>query len=168
MTTLAQIKKIAKADFIPAMKERGFSQNSKAAMDFYREGDDGIYHMITFYILRSGENLRIHVYGWVKEIDEDIDISKFPRGTSMINGDCLGEKEIGIEDKWWDIADLDNIPSVLDEVLADIDDIAIPWLDGITSRDKLIERTTIDFRCNPTFASLKKRILEGSMQGDNL
>lgn len=161
MTTLAQIKKIAKLSFIPAMKERGFSQNSKDTMAFFREGNDGIYHLIAFYILQSGINLRIHVYSWVKEMADDFDMTKFPRGTSMVIGDCLADNEIGIGCKIWRIDHLDGIPKVLDEVLIDIDSIAIPWLDGITTREELIARTSIDFRSdNEKFEKMKEKVLK--------
>jgi hypothetical protein len=163
MTTLAQIKKIAKTEFIPAMEKHGFQESSKASMKFYRESKDGIFHIISFNVLRSGELLRIHVYSWVIEFEDEFNMDKFPKYTSILNGDCLGESRIGIEDKLWEIMDLENIPTVLAEILDRVNKIALPWLDGITNREELINRTLVDFRKNnPYFEEIKERVLSSS------
>lgn len=163
MTTLAQIKKLAKPWFISEMKARGFSQNSKASMTFFREGVDGIYHFISFYILSSGENLRVNVFAWVPEINAVYDFSQFPKKIGITNGGGLRDNDINIGHKYWKVRDEAEIINALKEILLGIDKVAIPWLDGVDTREELLERFFIDEKNRDNFQEIKERILSKSL-----
>ncbi|WP_100915003.1 hypothetical protein [Pseudoalteromonas spongiae] len=163
MTTLAQIKKIAKPWFIPEMKERGFSQNSKATLTFFREAVDGIYHFISFDILSSGENLRVNVFAWVPEINATYDFSQFPKKIGITNGGGLRDNDINIGHKYWKVRDEAEIINALKEILLGIDKIAIPWLDSVDTREELLERFFIDAKNRDNFQERKVRILSKSL-----
>ena len=159
MTTIAQLRKVAKDSFIDAMINRGFEESKKSKLFFYRVGNDDIYQIVDFEILRGGENLRIGVYCWVPEVQGGYDMASFPKHLAITNGCYLLKNSIGRGSRFWDLRDEEKRGNCLDEILSELDRIALPWFADITSRSDLVEAMFLDLKESEYFEEDKQAIL---------
>ncbi|KPV93607.1 hypothetical protein AN214_04357 [Pseudoalteromonas sp. P1-9] len=163
MTTLAQIKKIAKQDFIPAMKARGFLESSKSAMVFYKKHLDDIFQVIMFDLLSNKEDLEVLVFSWVPELKQSYDMKEFPKKLVITNGGSLDKNGLSESADYWEVSQIESVASILNEIIVSVDSHAIPWLNEINSREKLVDALFPDVSCRPNFTERKERILSKSL-----
>ena len=160
MTTLAQVKKVAKQRFIPTLEAHGFKHIK--TMDFLRRRPDYIHDVIALGILRGGGNLRASVDCWVPELDPEIDprsIEKVPPPAISSGGD-LGFDRISFGGRLWNVSREADIGPALDAVLDQVERIALPWFAAIESREKLVEALVPEVRNQPDFEQVRQAILQ--------
>lgn len=162
LVTKTELRKIAsECGLLSAMLERGFEESKKSKLFFYRKNKNAIFQMITFEILRGGENLEIATFNWVPEIHEEYDITEFPKAVKITNGGCITKKgTVGRGSKFWDLRNLQKMNENCVNILESIDLVAIPWLDSVRTRNDLIENIFLDIKDSPFFSPLKKRLLD--------
>lgn len=159
MTTLAQVKKVAKTRFIPALEAHGFKHIKP--MEFMRRRPGHLYDFVALGILRGGGNLGASVLCWVPELDPEIDleaIEKNSPGTLYCGGD-LGWDRISFGGKLWDVSLEADIAPALEKVLDQVERIALPWFDSIDSREALVGALAPEVRNQPDFEQLREAIL---------
>ena len=103
------------------------------------------------------------MFAWVPEINATYDFSQFPKKIGTTNGGGLRDSDINIGHKYWKVRDETEIINALKEILLGIDEVAIPWLDGVDTRDELLERFFIDEKNRDNFQEIKERILSKSL-----
>lgn len=159
MTTLAQIRKVAKVSFINLMEDRSFKEHEKSKLFFYRKNENDIYQIIDFELLRGGENLRIGIYCWVPEFHAEYDMQTFPKALYLNNGGHLLRDRVGAGNRFWDVREVESLASSLSDILSEIDRLAIPWFDGIATRHDLIEVLEERVKKRSSFPKKREEIL---------
>lgn len=135
MTTLAQLKKFAKAHFTPAMAERGFTIGPNRPI-YYRLVND-VYHMFWLDLDRSGKQVRVRVHAWVPEGQAIYD-GRFPDGAAAYTGSYLRSGALDITPQYWNVDSAEAAEESFKEILRALDAIAIPWFSRISSREDLV------------------------------
>lgn len=137
MTTLAQLKKYAKAYFTPELQKRGFTIGPKRPI-YWRRIEDDIYHMMWLDLDRAHEQVRVMVHAWVPEGQPNYD-GRFPDGAGMFAGNYLDPRGLDISAFYWDVQDEARAQASFKDILAVIDAIALPWFDRVKTRQDLIK-----------------------------
>lgn len=137
MTTLAQLKKIAKGDLTPFMKGKGFDLVN--TFGYLKEGPEGIYYMI-YPVISYGENLKITIACHTDEMQELI-ATPFPKFvSSLVAGELEPGEPIAYENGHiWKVDTEDKAIEALVEIKKCIDDSALPFFESISDRDKLVD-----------------------------
>lgn len=132
MTTISQLTKAGKKEFIPAIEKFGFKHYGKLV--FSREVGDGVHQVIAAE-LSYGENLKFIVTCFVEEFEPKY-MEKYPMNIPITSGGDLGEGLVAGE--LWEIETLDDIDKVFNDIVHNVIDYALPWFSAVESRDDYV------------------------------
>ena len=143
MTTLAQLKKLAKDAFTPFLAEKGFEQVS--AFTYTRDVKEGVKHVI-YPNINYGENLTVYISCHVPEMDDYLG-STFPK--NLLDGFVGGELDPSPEplefpgvfrygSHLWKVPDESSAHAALVEIKACVIEFALPFFAGIQNRQDMI------------------------------
>lgn len=138
MTTLSQLKKIARSDFLPTLEKKGFSLISTFTLT--READEKILHVIS-PIISYGTNLKVYITCYTPEMDEDdLPQYRFPKGLpTMVGGELDPDQDPSpISGHLWKVGNETDAKRSFDEVLKWIRLRAFPFFQKIQNREALI------------------------------
>ncbi|MDF2179903.1 hypothetical protein P2G88_16745 [Aliiglaciecola sp. CAU 1673] len=132
MTTLRDLEKYAKEDFIPFLKNHGFKLFG--TFKFYREIEQGLYHVIDPEI-HYGENLIVYIRCHVDEISSDMGFE-----SGIVGGELDPTREIKINNSYlWKIPDEMASRKALEEIKKSLSDYALPFFDKVKNRKELLK-----------------------------
>lgn len=139
MTTLAQLKKIAKDDLTPFMKSQGFSLVN--TFGYLKEGPEDIYYLI-YPDISYGENLKVTAACHTAEMQQLIG-TKFPKFVSrLVAGELEPGEPIAYENGYiWKVETEEQAKQAVSEIKSCIIDSALPFFESMTSRQKLFDFT---------------------------
>lgn len=132
MTTITQLTKAGKNNFIPAIENLDFKHYGK--LIFAREVGDGV-HQVIGAELSYGENLKFIITCFVEEFDSKY-MDKYPMKIPITSGGDLGEELLAGE--LWEVDTLDDVESIFSDVVQNIEAHAIPWFDSVQTRKDYI------------------------------
>jgi len=135
--TLARLKKLAKDDLIPFLKEKGFRIVN--TLTFLKEGPEEIYYVI-YPELSYGENLSVLVVFHTAEMQELIG-DEFPSYIAKLVGGELepGEPIDHSNGYIWKVGTEEQAKQALKEIRSCIEESALPFFESITDRQKLVD-----------------------------
>lgn len=140
MTTITQLVKRGKKNFIPLLEDLGFTDHDR--LSFSRKTDEGVYQLI-LADLSYGVNLKFHITCIVKEYAPH-KMDNFPRNINLTCGGRLGEGLVTGE--LWDVEELDEIDSIFEDITQNIIEHALPWFETINTRQDYVNAMTADAR----------------------
>lgn len=138
MTTKAELKKYAKQLLTPQMIAKGFKLTPKSYAYMRQRGD--IWHFVIPEFNADNSSMRWVVTAWVPEIGlQPYDLANLPNEVSICTGGRLGKAgpSWGSYDLW-PAATADECAASFPLVLRRLDEVGIPWLDRITTREDLV------------------------------
>lgn len=144
MTTLRQLRTLAKPVMIPRLQSLGF--DLKQTLNFVRRRRL-FFDIIRCEVLSSGENLRVQVYCWSSRLDPSIPPERIPIGCPIVTGGPLGRsEEIPDYGSLWNVRTTGEAAESLLSVLQQIESVAIPWFDQIIDPATYLEKVDINVK----------------------
>ncbi len=133
MTTLVDIKRIAKEDLTPFLKERGFKMYK--SMAYLRQLEDGISHRI-FFTLNYGENLSVDYFCECPEMPY-LPHRPFPQGSCGMVSGGLNKNwacEAGAPGACWKAGTPESAQQAMGEITTLIKDRLLPYFERMQTR----------------------------------
>jgi hypothetical protein len=137
MTTLSELRKLARTSLTPELEKRGFKLAPKR-LQYWRKKSD-VYHILSAQVFSGGAAMRLWAFPWVPEGQGVYDMSRFPDRVAVYAGGALGEHGIGVGGKSWAIATEADAHASFRDILRLLDTVGIPELDKITTRQALAD-----------------------------
>jgi hypothetical protein len=154
MTTLRDIEKIAKSDFIPYLEGLGFKK--KGAFDFIRSRGR-FWDILAPEILSSGKTLRIYATCWVGAVNPKVSIDELPRNISILTGGPVGQgfpNSGGV----WDIGGEVELKKSLAGIKGVIECEVVPWFSSISTSDDFIKWVDVNAKLREAWPQRERAI----------
>jgi hypothetical protein len=140
MTTRAELKRYAKSFFTPELIKRGFALTPRGYSYMRRAGD--VWHFIIPGFSSGNGSMNWVVTAWVPELAlQPYDLNSLPDELNIYVGGRLGKagpSSSGYE--LWPAATQEECASSFLIVLQRLDEVGLPWLDQITTREALADK----------------------------
>lgn len=128
MTTLAELVKAGKCNFVPKLESYGFEHHGK--LQFSKVTGQGVHQLIRAE-LSYGENLIFLINCFVPEYNLKY-MENYPSQIPIVTGGDLGEDLVCGE--LWEVDELDNIDEIYLDVIKNLEKYAFPWFERVQTR----------------------------------
>lgn len=139
MTTRAELERYAKVFFTPELRRRAFALTPKGLTYLRQAGE--IWHFIIPGFSQGNELMHWSITAWVPELAlQPYDLADLPNELDVWTGGRLGKTGPSSSTyDLWPAATAQECATSFPLVLQRLDEVGIPWLDRITTREELAQ-----------------------------